>query len=126
MVRRPCVPFRGAHIYVDRGGYTHHGIDRGDRSVVDFSGVDAGKTAGAIRIVDIDDFAGGEVIRVRPYGRCDEPDVIVERAESMIGKSGYHLLANNCEHFATWCMTGQHDSAQVQAVASVASGFVAH
>jgi len=114
------------HIYVDRGGYTHHGVDRGDRTVVDFSGVNAGKIAAAVRIVDIDDFAWGDDIRVRTYGRCDEPDVIVERAESMIGESGYHLLANNCEHFATWWMTGQHESAQVRAVPSITSGIVAN
>jgi hypothetical protein len=125
-VRPPHVSLRGTHVFVDRGGYSHHGIDRGDGTVVDFSGIDAGKASGAIRLVDIDDFVAGGVIRVRPYGRCDEPDVVIARAESMLGKSGYDLLANNCEHFATWCMTGQRESAQVQAAASVASGFIAH
>ncbi len=48
------------------------------------------------------------------------------RAKSMLGSSGYHLFANNCEHFATWCMTGKHDSAQLQTAFSIASAVVAH
>lgn len=36
----------------------------------------------------------------------------------MVGRSGYDLFANNCEHFATGCATGEHSSAQVEAVAS--------
>lgn len=38
----------------------------------------------------------------------------------MIGSSGYDLFSNNCEHFATWCVTGEHNSAQVEIVWSTA------
>ena len=32
--------------------------------------------------------------------------------------SGYDLFANNCEHFATWWVTGEHSSTQVEAAIS--------
>jgi hypothetical protein len=32
---------------------------------------------------------------------------------SRLGESGYNLFGNNCEHFATWCKTGQWESQQV-------------
>ncbi len=57
--------------------------------------------------------------RDRSYGA----DVIVERAASMIGRSGYDLFSNNCEHFATWCVTGEHSSAQVETVWSAAGAI---
>jgi hypothetical protein len=31
-----------------------------------------------------------------------------------IGEQRYNLLFNNCEHFAHWCKTGRHRSAQVE------------
>jgi len=42
----------------------------------------------------------------------------VARAASMVGQSGYDLFFNNCEHFATWCVAGEHVSTQVEAVCS--------
>jgi hypothetical protein len=42
MPRPVHVPFRGAHVFVDRDGYTHHGIDCGDGTVIDFGGLDGG------------------------------------------------------------------------------------
>lgn len=36
----------------------------------------------------------------------------------MPGQSGYDLFSNNCEHFATWCVAGEHASAQVEAASS--------
>ncbi|CAF1148362.1 unnamed protein product [Adineta steineri] len=40
---------------------------------------------------------------------------ILERAENAVGRIGYNLLYNNCEHFATECRYGQATSKQVQA-----------
>ena len=46
--------------------------------------------------------------------------------ESKLGETGYHLVKNNCEHFATWCCTGQAASRQVRGVGSLtAEGAVA-
>ena len=40
----------------------------------------------------------------------------VARAKSCLGKAGYDLFGNNCEHFALWCKTGVKTSKQVNAV----------
>jgi hypothetical protein len=45
-----------------------------------------------------------------------EPDAIVERARDRLRKKlieNYHLLTQNCEHFATWCRYGEEFSCQV-------------
>ena len=42
------------------------------------------------------------------------PEETVKRAYSELGKKGYSLLVNNCEHFAVWCKTGRRESYQVK------------
>lgn len=56
--------------------------------------------------------ANGHLFRVeyRPGATFSAGDVI-KRAEELInmhgvGDTGYNLLYNNCEHFATYCKTG--------------------
>jgi hypothetical protein len=45
-----------------------------------------------------------------------EPDAVVARAESRLGRRDFNMAINNCEHFATWCKTGLVDSEQVYAL----------
>ena len=40
----------------------------------------------------------------------------IERARGSIGREGYSLSLNNCEHFAVWCRTGESESSQVDDV----------
>lgn len=40
----------------------------------------------------------------------------VERCVSMIGKKGYHAVYNNCEHFASWAVSGEKKSRQLWAL----------
>lgn len=60
-----------------------------------------------------------------------EPDVVVARALSQLGKTRYDIGFKNCEHFATWCVHGSAFSRQVYqygvgfAVAAVVCGIVA-
>ena len=42
------------------------------------------------------------------------PEETVERAESQLGREGYNIVFNNCEHFAVWCKTGVKESSQVK------------
>ncbi|KAL3883679.1 hypothetical protein ACJMK2_029918 [Sinanodonta woodiana] len=49
------------------------------------------------------------------------PDVIVQRAESILQQSkdeklfkSYSILTKNCEHFATWCVVGKDESLQAR------------
>ncbi|GMT17257.1 hypothetical protein PFISCL1PPCAC_8554, partial [Pristionchus fissidentatus] len=42
------------------------------------------------------------------------PEEIVSRARGQIGNATrYHLMYNNCEHFANWCRYGEEKSQQV-------------
>ena len=41
------------------------------------------------------------------------PEETLRRARSCYGMRGYDFLTNNCDHFATWCKTGERWSIQV-------------
>ena len=119
---------RGDHIYVmRRGGYTHHGVDCGDGTVIHFSGEPGTAKVGAcIMRSSLGEFCQDGQPKVREYGQRDDAGTTVERAESKLGDTGYNLVTNNCEHFATWCCTGKPASQQVRGVGSLtAQGAVA-
>lgn len=46
------------------------------------------------------------------------PAQIVQYARFWLGDTGYHLLFNNCEHFANVCTLGQYRSQQVERIFS--------
>jgi hypothetical protein len=104
----------GDHIRVWRGSYYHHGIFVGHNVVVHFTDVRNSKAAASIRQCTVSEFAsGGRIERVR-YSRCLPAGDVVGRALGGLGRNGYNVFSNNCEHFARWCKTGQHASEQVQ------------
>lgn len=115
---------RGDHIYVNCIGYTHHGIDYGDGTVIHHPGGIDQKIQATISRTSMFAFAGGKIVFVKEYGKCDLPDIVIERAKSKLGKSGYDLFNNNCEHFATWCKTGIDKSEQVECAVAGAGGVV--
>jgi hypothetical protein len=114
----------GDHIYVRRLGYTHHGVEVGDGLVIHFTGTPGSKFEAEIRREPIAVFAVDAKVEVRRYEKRLGVAETVARAESKLGESGYNLFANNCEHFARWCVTGDHQSAQVKN-AVAASGVTA-
>jgi hypothetical protein len=117
---------RADHIYVSRGIYTHHGIDAGDGTVIHFSGEPKDKRDADIKRSPLAEFLSGGTLKVRRYGVRNSAEVTMFRAESRLGDKSYHLVTNNCEHFALWCCTGKHASSQVRGVGSVtAQGAVA-
>lgn len=123
---------KGDHLWVNRGFYTHHGIDAGDGTVIHFAGKPALHMHEACIVrTGIAEFAGGRALRVRRHRDADAPDVVLARAEARVGMAGYRLLRNNCEHFATWCSTGRARSGQVRqdsisvGVLALASAFLA-
>lgn len=115
---------RADHIFVQRFGYTHHGIDAGDSTVIHYTGEVGQKANAAIRETPIEAFARDRPIQVRVYGSCDPPDVTLDRARTRLGEATYDLAFNNCEHFATWCKTGVHDSEQVKDAGAIGGGTV--
>jgi hypothetical protein len=112
---------KGDHIWVRRFGYTHHGLDVGDDMVVHFTGTPGSKRNAAIQKDSLEAFAQGGEVSTRDYGRRFDADEAAQRAESRVGQSGYDLYRNNCEHFARWCVTGDHKSKQVE-TANAAGG----
>jgi len=100
------------HLQVPRqhGLFLHHGIDLGDGSVAHYL------EGREILRSPLADFSRGEPVAVVPYaaGDCSPAGVTLRRAMGRLGEQNYNLLFNNCEHFAHWCKTGQHRSAQVE------------
>ncbi len=104
---------KGDHLVVERIGYSHHGIDCGDGFVIHYAGEPLEKQNACVRLDPYEIFAKGDLVTAREYASCHAPDAVLERARSRIGEQGYNLVFNNCEHFARWCKTGDHDSEQV-------------
>ena len=94
---------------------THHGIYCGDCTVIHFDGND--KLSGQAKIcrASLEDFCHPfSVSEILVFKQCppSNADVVLQRAESYLGKSGYDIFKNNCEHFATFCITNEWKSAQ--------------
>lgn len=103
--------------------FQHHGIDVGDGTVVHFTDGDDGVAAPggstadfvvmqtAMSVITRD---GRDKVHLVDHADRLERDEIVQRALSRVGKRGYHLLFDNCEHFASWCAIGSETSRQVR------------
>lgn len=44
---------------------------------------------------------------------CFSHEETLARAFAQLGRRGYSLVGNNCEHWARWCRTGEHYSEQI-------------
>lgn len=105
------------HLITSRLGYEHHGIYIGDGCVVHYSGSHSFHKKGVIELTSLDSFASGKPLYVVSSAmRRFTRDELRERALSRLGETNYHLIFNNCEHFANWAIYGEHQSEQVQAV----------
>jgi hypothetical protein len=117
---------KGDHIYVTRPlGYTHHGIDCGDGTVIHFTGEPGKKSDASIARSMMADFALDSIVHMRDYSAKDDSQVVIDRAKSKLGSKDYNLVTNNCEHFATWCCTGRTASEQVRRVSSLTTSGAA-
>jgi len=99
--------------------YMHHGIDVGDGTVVHARPHDFARPleGGSVVRTSRAEFAGGsEVLVTHEPAALFSADEIVARALSHVGREGYCPVADNCEHFATWCATGERSSRQVEIV----------
>jgi len=107
----------GDHVCVRRMGmvYSHHGIYSGEGRVIHYTDVEGLLNKRFSKIVEtpLEDFLGSGVLRRRKYLMSDDTNKILERARAAMHQQSYHLVFNNCEHFATWCTTGRKQSQQV-------------
>lgn len=109
----------GDHIRVKRalGAYYHHGIDAGDGTVIHFSGEPVRQARAKVCRCSLEEFLKGGVKEQVHYPDADallSPEETLALAEKQLGKRGYGLFRNNCEHFATYCKTGASYSVQVR------------
>lgn len=119
-------PQPGDMIRVKVGPMYHYGIYASDEEVIQFGhnpALRAGLPDSQIAVcqTDIDTFLCGEFLEVWVPDRTQRkkqnpPETILSLARSRIGEKGYHILYNNCEHFANECISGKHFCAQTEAV----------
>jgi len=114
--------YKGKHLVVDKGFYTHHGIGIGNGLVIHYSGLADGLESGPICVVSLDEFSGGDPIKIKShFGRKYSVTKVIERAKSRLGEDAYSIWGNNCEHFVEWCIDGKHQSNQVDKGVNVAT-----
>ncbi|QDT08334.1 lecithin retinol acyltransferase family protein [Stieleria marina] len=118
---------KGDHFFVWRRQlgvpFQHHAIDVGDGTAVHFTdgvGGVAGPGHGTKDFVVMHT----SIATVTQEGRCKihiieharslDADEVVERAISQVGRKGYHLMFDNCEHFASWCAVDREESGQIR------------
>jgi cell wall-associated NlpC family hydrolase len=90
-----------------RGLFDHVGIATGYGTVIHSSA-----RFGKVIETDLSDFADGRPVRaVRYNSPLSGPEVVV-RARGRIGQR-YNPLVRNCEHFVTWCLSGEARSRQL-------------
>jgi hypothetical protein len=97
----------GDHIRVDHGLYYHHGVYYGNDKVAHYAG------GGRIRITSLRAFAGRRKIHTVKHKKACCTRTIIKKVDRRLGEKKYNLVFNNCEHFATWCVTGRHRSSQI-------------
>lgn len=90
---------KGDHIFVQRFGYTHHGIYDGYGGVYHY-------ILENVSWDSIESFANGMPIKVKQSKCKYDPSTIIDRARSRLWENEYNLVFNNCEHFAKWCRSG--------------------
>lgn len=107
--------FKGAYGYPS---LYHHGVYAGNGQVVHFYAHNGKNKASAeIQAIPLQDF----IKLAHPYAIEQvrsrlPPEIIRQRCFAKIGAKNYHMLLNNCEHFANWATTGEHRSYQVEAI----------
>ncbi len=119
----------GDVIGVNRITYLHFGIYIGDSRVIHYQGDGDIGINNYVVETSMQEFISGqseyfaldfkhineEVIDnfgVERFEKIYSSWETVERAKSKLYKGDYHLLFNNCEHFASWCKIGNKEMRQ--------------
>ena len=126
-------PHSGDMIRVKSGSIYHYGVYVSDSEVIQFGLAPAARPTlkdDEIEVLasDIDVFLAGQFLEVAEFDRKEKkannsPEEAVRIARSRIGERGYHIIYNNCEHFAYECVTGKKYSEQVDGVREMFRGL---
>jgi len=67
-------------------------------------------------IIDLNEKASKQKLLRYDYAleECKDPFEVIQKAKRKLGKFDFHILNNNCEHFALWCKTGNKVSYQAE------------
>ena len=104
----------GAHLTSPRRGYVHHGIYAGAGRVIHYAGFDRAWRSGPIEEIPIERFTRGHGVQVKAWAAPRfSGDAAIARARARLRENHYSFFANNCEHFAQWCISGTSRSEQV-------------
>jgi hypothetical protein len=118
------IPRLGDVLWVCRGLHHHCGIYTGNNTVIHFAPQNGYKTkeTAVIHETSLEEFADSSPIEIIefPPDKCFPPEKTVENARSRLGENEYNLFFNNCDHFSTWCKTGEQCSLQVDIVKKAA------
>ena len=111
-------PKRGDMIRVGLGSIYHFGIFVSEDEVIQFGLAPSQRgwlrdSEVEVLASDIDAFLAGGFLEVCEFDRKErkkhrKPDEVVACARKRLGERGYHILYNNCEHFANECLSGEH------------------
>ncbi len=108
-------PAPGDMVRVRLGDIYHYGIYADDREIIQFGLAPSARPTLKDREIEVcaSDLAtflcGGRpevAVADDVHKPCRTPDEIIAYARASLGKRGYHILRNNCEHFAYECVTG--------------------
>lgn len=65
--------------------------------------------------VTLEAFAEGHIVKRSDYSNlCGDPDAVIARARSAIGKWRYRPIDENCEAFILYCLTGERKTRGIQ------------
>ena len=126
-------PHFGDMIRVRAGSIYHYGIYASDDEVIQFGLAPIARPTLSDRDVevcvsDIDAFLCGGFLEVAVPERKEQkklrtPSETVEAARAEIGKKGYSIIYNNCEHFAYRCLTGESYCSQTESIRDLFRAF---
>ena len=107
---------------VKTGDIYHYGIFVSEDEIIQFGPTPSERLRmrnDEIKVIstDIDAFLVGGFLEVAEFDKKEKkknrkPNEVVSYAKASLGKGGYNILYNNCEHFANECVTGQASSSQ--------------
>lgn len=123
-------PKSGDGIRVKLGEIYHYGIFVNDDEVIQFGLAPSARTEKkdiSVCVSDVDTFLQGGFlergIAERKDGKKKSNKQVIEYARSQVGRKGYHIIHNNCEHFVYECLFGEKKSTQTDAIRQLFSAL---
>ncbi|CAC5406764.1 unnamed protein product [Mytilus coruscus] len=125
---------KGDHVKYKRELYSHHAVvvdvypENQTYKVIHFTGEKKSGIPAEIK-EEVFHFDFDKIILIHyRYGRLNRSET-VKRAYRLLKLQDemrviYDILTNNCEHFATWCITGEAKSQQVNKVLAPIAPYI--